>query len=57
MCIRDSIQIPRGLRENIIQECEKAGISVDVSDQRETGPVSYTHLIHVFRIGTGKIVH
>ena len=31
------IQIPRGLRENIIQECEKAGISVDVSDQRETG--------------------
>ena len=35
------IQIPRGLRENIIQECEKAGISVDVSDQRETGqPIS-----------------
>lgn len=31
------IQIPRGLRENIIQECEKAGISVEVSDQRETG--------------------
>lgn len=31
------IRIPRGLRENIIQECEKAGISVDVSDQRETG--------------------
>lgn len=31
------IQIPRGLRENVIQECEKAGISVDVSDQRETG--------------------
>ena len=31
------IQIPRGLQENIIQECEKAGISVDVSDQRETG--------------------
>lgn len=32
-----NIQIPRGLRENIIQECEKAGISVEVSDQRETG--------------------
>lgn len=31
------IQIPRGLRENIIQKCEKAGISVDVSDQRKTG--------------------
>ena len=31
------IRIPRGLRENVIQECEKAGISVDVSDQRETG--------------------
>ena len=31
------IQIPRGLREKLIEECEKAGISVDVSDQRETG--------------------
>lgn len=37
------IQIPRGLRESIFQECEKAGISVDVSDQRETGhPIRVT---------------
>ena len=31
------IQIPRGLREKIIEECEKAGISIDVSDEREIG--------------------
>ena len=31
------IQVPRGLREKLIEECEKAGISVDVSEQRETG--------------------
>ena len=31
------IQIPRGLREPIIEECNKAGITVDVSDQREKG--------------------
>ena len=31
------IQVPRGLREKIMEECEKAGISVDVSDQREKG--------------------
>ena len=29
------IQIPRGLRENIIDECNKAGIPVEISDQRE----------------------
>ncbi len=31
------IQVPRGLREDIIEECNKAGIEVDVSDQREKG--------------------
>ena len=31
------IQIPRGLREKIIEECEKAGIPIDVSDEREIG--------------------
>lgn len=31
------IQVPRGLREKIIDECQKAGIVVDVSDQREKG--------------------
>ena len=31
------IQIPRGLRERIIEECEKAGIAVELSDQREKG--------------------
>ncbi|MCI6732107.1 MAG: DEAD/DEAH box helicase family protein [Lachnospiraceae bacterium] len=31
------IQIPRGLRENIIDECNKAGIPVEISDQREKG--------------------
>ncbi len=31
------IQIPRGLKERIIEECEKAGIAVDISDQREKG--------------------
>lgn len=31
------IQIPRGLRETILDECDKAGIKVDISDQREKG--------------------
>ena len=31
------IHIPRGLREKIIGECEKAGILVDISDEREIG--------------------
>ena len=31
------IQVPRGLRERISEECEKAGIPVEISDQRETG--------------------
>ena len=31
------IQVPRGLRERILEKCQKAGISVDVSDQREKG--------------------
>lgn len=31
------IQVPRGLRERIIEECNKAGIMTDLSDQRETG--------------------
>ena len=31
------VQVPRGLRESILDECDKAGIVVDVSDQREKG--------------------
>lgn len=31
------IQVPRGLREKILEECTKAGIPVELSDQRETG--------------------
>lgn len=31
------IQVPRGLREGILEECEQAGIPVEISDQRETG--------------------
>lgn len=31
------IQIPRGLREFIIEECNKTGITVDIDDQRELG--------------------
>lgn len=31
------IQIPRGLQERIIEECNKAGILVDILDQREKG--------------------
>lgn len=31
------IQVPRGLRERIVEECNKSGIAVDISDQRETG--------------------
>lgn len=31
------IQVPRGLKERIIEECNKAGIVVDISDQKETG--------------------
>lgn len=31
------IQLPRGLKERITEECNKAGIAVDISDQRETG--------------------
>lgn len=35
------IQIPRGLKEQIIEECNKAGITLDISDQREKGrPIS-----------------
>lgn len=31
------IQVPRGLKERIIEECNKAGIITDISDQREKG--------------------
>ena len=31
------IQVPRGLRERISEECVKAGIPVEISDQRENG--------------------
>ena len=31
------IQIPRGLKEQIIEECNKAGIVLDLSDQKEKG--------------------
>ena len=31
------IQVTRGLKEQIIEECNKAGIDVDISDQREKG--------------------
>ena len=31
------IQVPRGLKERIIEECNKAGIVVDISDQKEKG--------------------
>ena len=31
------IQVPRGLREKILEECTKAGIPVELSDQREIG--------------------
>lgn len=31
------IKIPRGLLENVTDECKKAGISYDISDQREKG--------------------
>ncbi len=31
------IQVPRGLKERIIDECNKAGIVVDISDQKEKG--------------------
>ena len=31
------IQLPRGLRELIIEKCNKAGITVEVSDQRQKG--------------------
>lgn len=31
------IQVPRGLREKILDECNKAGIKVEISDQREKG--------------------
>ena len=31
------IQVPRGFRERISEECTKAGIPVEISDQRETG--------------------
>ena len=32
-----SIRVPRGLRERIAEECTKAGILIDISDQREIG--------------------
>lgn len=31
------IQIPRGLKDQIIEACKKSGIAVDISDQREKG--------------------
>lgn len=31
------IRLPRGLRESIIKECDKAGILYEISDQREKG--------------------
>lgn len=31
------IRVPRGLREQIMEACDKAGIAVEVSDQREKG--------------------
>lgn len=31
------IQVPRGLRERVVEECKKAGIPVEISDQREIG--------------------
>lgn len=31
------IRVPRGLRERITEECAKAGIQVEISDQRGTG--------------------
>ena len=31
------IQVPRGIKERIIEECNKAGIDVDISDQKEKG--------------------
>ena len=31
------IQVPRGLRERIAEECNKTGIAIDISDKRETG--------------------
>lgn len=31
------IRIPRGLKERITEECQKAGIDIDISDQREKG--------------------
>lgn len=31
------IRVPRGLRERISEECAKAGIQVEISDQREIG--------------------
>lgn len=37
------IQLPRGLRELIIEECQKAEIAVDIFDQREIGrPIRVT---------------
>lgn len=35
--INGYIQVPRGLKEQVIEECNKAGIAVDISDQRENG--------------------
>ena len=37
------IRVPRGLREQIMEACDKAGIAVEVSDQREKG----LSLIHI----------
>lgn len=31
------IQVPRGLKEQIIEKCNEAGIAVDISDERERG--------------------
>ena len=31
------IRVPRGLRERISEECTKAGIPIEISDQRESG--------------------
>ena len=31
------IQVPRGIKERIIEECNKAGIAIEISDQKEKG--------------------
>lgn len=43
------IKVPRGILENIIEECEKAGIEYEIEDKRSKG-----HPIHVEFIGKLK---